>query len=119
MGLGVRCISIFNLSIYLISSRTTLVKIYRVDMLAPAITLWTEFAIDEIIEPISIAFDLLAVSWLEIITSKLFTRIASLTGEPGREIVLQLKFDQVIQIHRSPRQTKILIQFLQRYKFKA
>ncbi|KAF7982238.1 hypothetical protein HWV62_29452 [Athelia sp. TMB] len=66
---------------------------------------------DEIVEPMSIAFDLLAVSWIEIVTGRVFTRVASLTGEPGREIVLQLKFDQAHK-HSNTILAKVQVQSL-------
>jgi len=70
------------------NSGYTDIRIYVVDVSTPAMSLWTNFRIPHIIEPICLNCDLLAVPWIEIATGRMNILVASLSNE--EEVLMDL-----------------------------
>lgn len=70
--------------------RVTAVQIFCIDVSVPTITPWAEIIMPDFVEPISLNFDILAISWMGFTTGRIFTRIANIAGKANKEIVMDL-----------------------------
>lgn len=70
------------------TKRSTDIRIYRVDISTPAMSLEANIRIPQIIEPISLHCDLLAVPWMEITTGRMNVLVTSLSDDEADKKVL-------------------------------
>jgi hypothetical protein len=68
--------------------RFSKIRIYQIDVLIPTVRLLKEMIIPQIIEPISLECDLLAIPWMEMTTGRLNIRMASILYEEADKAVL-------------------------------
>lgn len=64
------------------------IRIYQIDALIPTIRLLKEITIPQIIEPISLECELLAIPWMEMITGRLNIHMVGILDEEADKAVL-------------------------------